>query len=152
LTHSGPLMQAISASSIPIISSARATELSNIVWAFAWLAVHHVPLFLAISASARPKLRAFGIAEWQPLELSGMAWALARRLSWDPPLRHSIASAARRTRSCQCEPCHIATTLCAISRLQSLVSPVSMWQLLDAADLHGRAASGLLLVGLWVES
>lgn len=86
-----PLLDSISAASIPTLSEYTLQNLSNTAWAFAKLQMLDEPLRSAISAEARPK-----IYDAPCQDLVNTASAFASRAIMDEELSDAISEEAQR--------------------------------------------------------
>jgi len=110
-----PLLDAISAASIPIITEVngafRAQDLTNTAWAYSHLELQDIPLLPAISAASLALIRDF-----VPQDLSNPAWSFAKLELEDHPLMEAIAAASLAILSEFC-PQSLSTSAWALAKL-----------------------------------
>jgi len=134
-----PLMAAISAASIRIISSsARAFEgphLANMAWSFSSLVVAVEPLLHAIASSALPPLHVARLSTGVICnqDFSNTAWALSVQPVAHPPCSTAIAAAAIR-KITQCSPENLSKLAWANELLGSTSNVLSIAWALDFSD------------------
>lgn len=84
-----PLIRALAAASLPMISDFGSQSIANMAWALARMQVVNCPLLNSLSAQALPTL-----TEANPQNLSNTAWAFSKRGFLPKPLMDAIAAAA----------------------------------------------------------